>query len=160
MPLKLKPSSLPKSLMPRESSLTSLLNTTEPMVPKRNTTTDLKDSLKSTTTLWVTTQSQLVSRKKSTSSLIWVTTNSNQCSATNKEPDQDPMSNFPPLDSQPPLTGEAKVQSLVLRTNNNAVHAGLSQPLDQLKVPTSSRQANWFPCLNNNSLIVPDHMVT
>jgi hypothetical protein len=56
--------------------------------------------------------------------------------------------------SQKPSTGEIRMQSTLLKTKVNAVHAGLSQLLLLQKVFMQSRLKNSLIFLNNNLLIV------
>lgn len=51
-------------------------------------------------------------------------------------------------------TGEIKEPSMRSRTKANADHAGLSQPLVLLKVPTRSSTVDSIHSQNNNLLIV------
>jgi hypothetical protein len=51
------------------------------------------------------------------------------------------------------LIGELKEQSLVLRTKDSVVHAGLSQPSDAWKVSPKLEMATFRNLVNNNWLI-------
>ena len=58
------------------------------------------------------------------------------------------------------LTGELKELLIQLKTKDNVDHAGLSQPLEQLKELNSLPPENLHLTLNNNSLIAHHHSET
>jgi len=68
---------------------------------------------------------------------------------------------FPIQESQPqtPLTGDQKVQSPQLRTKDNVVHVGLSQPSESWKVSSQPPPENSPTYLNNKSLIVQESLM-
>jgi len=57
------------------------------------------------------------------------------------------------LEFQPILIGENKEQLIQLRTNNNVGHAGLSQPLAQLKDITTLEPKDLWVLLNKSSFL-------
>jgi len=54
--------------------------------------------------------------------------------------------------------GETQVPLPQLKIKDNAVHVGHFQPPDVWKVSTSLTLINYYHSVNNNSLIVQDHM--
>jgi len=56
------------------------------------------------------------------------------------------------------LIGEPPEPSPELKIKDNAVHVGHSQPPDVWKVSTSLILKHYYHSVNNNSLIVQDHM--
>merc|ERR1719263_1114580 len=128
------------------------------MEPGKNSNSEVTSSRRTLRKLKSTTKPMPTSNSASTTSQPGPMRNTNPSSVTSQRCNQNTNkfmtdTTSQPINSRTPSTGFPKVLSLVLRTKDNADHAGHSHPPVPLKVLNSSTEPrNLLPSQNNNSL--------